>query len=101
MQGDGSRVNPTSMSGEGGARSATDEGALIDKNLPPPSSRIHKPTDEDMGPHNFGGGEARPLASTPPKKPDARRVEFDDPEAEKRRTARNSKTGRPRGRTRG
>jgi excinuclease ABC subunit B len=27
-------------------------------NLPP--SRIHKPTDEDMGPHNFGGGEARP-----------------------------------------
>ncbi|WP_296713063.1 excinuclease ABC subunit UvrB [Rhodoblastus sp.] len=30
-------------------------------NLPP--SRIHKPTDEDMGPHNFGGGEARPKAS--------------------------------------
>ncbi len=23
-------------------------------------SRIHKPTDADMGPHNFGGGEARP-----------------------------------------
>jgi excinuclease ABC subunit B len=23
-------------------------------------SRVHKPTDEDMGPHNFGGGEARP-----------------------------------------
>ena len=23
-------------------------------------SRIHKPTDEEMGPHNFGGGEARP-----------------------------------------
>jgi len=23
-------------------------------------TRVHKPTDEDMGPHNFGGGEARP-----------------------------------------
>jgi excinuclease ABC subunit B len=30
-------------------------------NLPP--SRIRKPTDEDMGPHNFGGGEARPKAA--------------------------------------
>jgi excinuclease ABC subunit B len=27
-------------------------------NLPP--SRAHKPTDADMGPHNWGGGEARP-----------------------------------------
>ncbi|HEY8578624.1 MAG TPA: helicase-related protein, partial [Beijerinckiaceae bacterium] len=26
----------------------------------PAGSRIHKPTDADMGPHNFGGGEARP-----------------------------------------
>jgi excinuclease ABC subunit B len=26
------------------------------------ASRIHKPTDADMGPHNLGGGEARPLA---------------------------------------
>ena len=26
-------------------------------NLP---TRAHKPTDADMGPHNFGGGEARP-----------------------------------------
>jgi excinuclease ABC subunit B len=25
-----------------------------------PASRAHKPTDEDMGPHNWGGGEARP-----------------------------------------
>src|SRR5208282_4992108 len=25
-----------------------------------PSTRPHKPADEDMGPHNFGGGEARP-----------------------------------------
>ena len=25
-----------------------------------PASRAHKPTDADMGPHNFGGGEARP-----------------------------------------
>ena len=24
------------------------------------ASRAHKPTDADMGPHNFGGGEARP-----------------------------------------
>ena len=24
------------------------------------ASRAHKPTDEDMGPHNWGGGEARP-----------------------------------------
>ncbi|WP_342361225.1 excinuclease ABC subunit UvrB [Terrarubrum flagellatum] len=32
-------------------------------NLPPPSSRVRKPTDADMGPHNFGGGEAGPLAT--------------------------------------
>jgi excinuclease ABC subunit B len=25
-----------------------------------PASRAHKPTDADMGPHNWGGGEARP-----------------------------------------
>ena len=25
-----------------------------------PASRPHKPTDADMGPHNWGGGEARP-----------------------------------------
>ena len=29
----------------------------------PSTSRIHKPTDEDMGPHNFGGGEARPKST--------------------------------------
>jgi len=28
--------------------------------LPAPSSRIRKPTDDDMGPHNLGGGEAKP-----------------------------------------
>ena len=27
-------------------------------NLPP--TRAHKPTDDDMGPHNWGGGEAKP-----------------------------------------
>ena len=34
-------------------------------NLPAktPTSRAHKPTDADMGPHNFGGGEAPPLGS--------------------------------------
>ena len=36
-------------------------------NLPAPSSRIRKPTDADMGPHNWGGGEATPL--TRAKKP--------------------------------
>ena len=25
-----------------------------------PSTRPRKPTDDDMGPHNWGGGEARP-----------------------------------------
>ncbi len=31
------------------------------------ATRAHKPTDADMGPHNFGGGEARPLGRlTPP-----------------------------------
>ena len=29
----------------------------------PVSSKIHKPTDADMGPHNFGGGEARPRST--------------------------------------
>ena len=28
-----------------------------------PTTRAHKPTDEDMGPHNFGGGEARPRST--------------------------------------
>jgi excinuclease ABC subunit B len=28
-----------------------------------PASRAHKPTDADMGPHNWGGGEARPSGS--------------------------------------
>lgn len=31
----------------------------------PPMSKIHKPRDEDMGPHNFGGGEARPKSRPP------------------------------------
>jgi excinuclease ABC subunit B len=31
-----------------------------------PGSRARKPTDADMGPHNFGGGEARPLGRPPP-----------------------------------
>ena len=29
-------------------------------NLPP--TRARKPTDADMGPHNWGGGEAKPVA---------------------------------------
>ena len=28
-----------------------------------PSNRPHKPTDNEMGPHNFGGGEAKPRSS--------------------------------------
>ena len=32
----------------------------------PPGSRARKPTDADMGPHNFGGGEARPLGRPAP-----------------------------------
>jgi excinuclease ABC subunit B len=32
-------------------------------NVPQSTSRIRKPTDEDMGPHNFGGGEARPRST--------------------------------------
>ena len=30
-----------------------------------PESRPHKPTDADMGPHNFGGGEAKPRGRKP------------------------------------
>lgn len=29
--------------------------------LPAPSPKVRKPTDADMGPHNWGGGEAAPL----------------------------------------
>lgn len=36
------------------------------------STRARKPTDADMGPHNFGGGEARPLGRTPPPRPAGR-----------------------------
>ena len=32
-----------------------------------PASRPHKPSDDDMGPHNFGGGEARPLRGPSPR----------------------------------
>ena len=30
-----------------------------------PASRPHKPTDAEMGPHNFGGGEAKPRGIKP------------------------------------
>jgi len=35
-------------------------------------SRARKPTDADMGPHNFGGGEARPLGRSMSGKPGTR-----------------------------
>ena len=31
-----------------------------------PANRPHKPTDDEMGPHNFGGGEAKPRAGARP-----------------------------------
>jgi len=34
-----------------------------------PATRARKPTDADMGPHNFGGGEARPLGRVAPPRP--------------------------------
>ena len=45
-------------------------------NMPAPAPRVRKPTHDDMGPHNFGGGEARPKGA-------------------------GEKTGRPRGKRRG
>ena len=48
--------------GGGGFRGAQKYGAAA--NLP---TRAHKPTDADMGPHNFGGGEARPRQGGEPK----------------------------------
>jgi excinuclease ABC subunit B len=32
-----------------------------------PASRPHKPTDDEMGPHNFGGGEAKPRGAFKPR----------------------------------
>ena len=32
-----------------------------------PASRPHKPTDAEMGPHNFGGGEAKPRSEGKPR----------------------------------
>jgi excinuclease ABC subunit B len=32
-----------------------------------PANRPHKPTDSEMGPHNFGGGEAKPRAGIAPR----------------------------------
>jgi len=46
--------------GGGGFRGDRKYGAAA--NLP--ASRAHKPTDADMGPHNFGGGEARPKGAS-------------------------------------
>ena len=31
-----------------------------------PAHRPHKPTDAEMGPHNFGGGEAKPRSDMKP-----------------------------------
>ena len=36
------------------------------------ATRARKPTDADMGPHNFGGGEARPLGRVLPPRPAGR-----------------------------
>ncbi len=33
-----------------------------------PAGRAHKPTDADMGPHNWGGGEARPKGGGRPQR---------------------------------
>uniref|UniRef100_UPI003B3B6562 UvrB/UvrC motif-containing protein n=1 Tax=Bosea sp. (in: a-proteobacteria) TaxID=1871050 RepID=UPI003B3B6562 len=38
-------------------------------NLPP--TRARKPTDADMGPHNFGGGEGKPKSRPAPKRDSA------------------------------
>ncbi|HUI21218.1 MAG TPA: excinuclease ABC subunit UvrB [Methylocella sp.] len=32
-----------------------------------PANRPHKPTDSEMGPHNFGGGEAKPRSDMKPR----------------------------------
>ncbi len=32
-----------------------------------PANRPHKPTDAEMGPHNFGGGEAKPRSDMKPR----------------------------------
>jgi excinuclease ABC subunit B len=44
------------IEGEAGAFAATRAAGL-------PAHRPHKPTDAEMGPHNFGGGEAKPRSS--------------------------------------
>jgi excinuclease ABC subunit B len=36
------------------------------------ATRARKPTDADMGPHNFGGGEARPVGRVAPARPAGR-----------------------------
>jgi excinuclease ABC subunit B len=48
------------LSSKTGERRAGGGGASL-------STRARKPTDADMGPHNFGGGEARPLGRVPPR----------------------------------
>ncbi len=45
-------TSPLGQARRGGAHKADASGA---------SSRVRLPTDADMGPHNFGGGEARPV----------------------------------------
>ena len=45
-------ASPLGQARRGGAHKADASGA---------SSRVRLPTDADMGPHNFGGGEARPV----------------------------------------
>jgi excinuclease ABC subunit B len=64
-------------------------------NLPP--TRARKPTDADMGPHNFGGGEGKPLAR-PGGKPKKPGLDEMGPRVEARPVGAGEKGGRRRGR---
>lgn len=61
-------------------------------NLP---TRAKKPTDADMGPHNFGGGEGKPLARPRPKKPTLDEM---GPRPESRPVGAGESSGKRRGR---
>jgi excinuclease ABC subunit B len=59
--GDDPDARQSAVAARGGKGKASQYGSAA--NLPPPSSRVRKPTDADMGPHNWGGGEGKPAGS--------------------------------------
>jgi excinuclease ABC subunit B len=60
--------DPLASQGDVEARAGTFQGdRKYGRGANLPANRPHKPTDSEMGPHNFGGGEAKPRGDMKPR----------------------------------